>query len=148
MIVNPSTNYYDLELTAAKDLSTPVSYIGSAHMFMPMARGSTGWLSFLRYTGVIILLGLFWLVVTTPFYLLVFALVPTILPTLLWLVFTNSRRRSIRNARNTLALRAPQPVPAFATTAMPLCQRCGRPGQEHTMDGGCPDLPGQHAITE
>ena len=94
----------DVRQVAQKDLSTPVSFIGSAHLISPMAEGSQGIVGVLRFTGVLLLILLFWLLVTIPWYVLLFG-VP--FAWVLWLVFTLHRRRSIRDARAALAGRAP-----------------------------------------
>lgn len=59
-----------------------MSYFGSAHMIWPLAKGSTGFLSMLRHVCVTILLALYWLCVTTVFYLL---LPPWLWTTFLWI---------------------------------------------------------------
>jgi len=85
---------------AKKDLPTPVSFIGSAHLIGPLAEGSTGFVAVLRFSGVLLHVLLFWLVVTIPWYVLVVA-VP--FAWIFWLIFTIHRRRSIYDARAALA---------------------------------------------
>ncbi len=92
----------DVRQTAAKDLSTPLSYMGMAHMIWPMSRGSGGFLNVLRRVGVFLLLLVTWLL-PTMFYAIIFGFWPFAIG---WLIFTTSRRRSIRNARDALAGRA------------------------------------------
>jgi hypothetical protein len=85
-------NAADIEHTAAKPLETPVSYTGSLKRIMPMADGGSGW----KVAGVVTLLVLFWLLVTTTFYSIIFGSVVLIV---VWFIYTQSRRHRIRDAR-------------------------------------------------
>jgi hypothetical protein len=88
-------NATDIEHTAAKTLETPVSYTGSFKRIMPMADGGSGW----KVAGVVALLALFWLLVTTTFYGIIFGSVVLII---VWFIYTQSRRHRIRDARATV----------------------------------------------
>lgn len=89
-------NAADIEHTAAKTLQTPVSYTGSFKRIMPMADGGSGW----KVAGVVAMLALFWLLVTTTFYTIIFG---SVLLIIVWFIYTQSRRHSIIDARATLA---------------------------------------------
>jgi hypothetical protein len=91
------------EKVAAKNKSTPVSFIGGYQIIWPLASGSTGFVSVLRYAGVALLLVLYWIAVTTTFYAVMLS---TLLGMVLWLVYTTHRRRTIENARLTVASKA------------------------------------------
>ena len=93
----------DQQHLASKNLQTPVSFIGSYKMIMPMAEspgGTKGWVRALRATGVVLLLALFWLIVTVTFYAFVFA---SIVLGVVWVIYTLHRRHQIQAARRTLA---------------------------------------------
>lgn len=85
--------------TAHKSLSTPVSFTGSIKWIWPISQGSEGWLSTLRYLGVALLIGLFWVTVTVPWYSLLLLL------WLPWFIYTQRRRHRIHEARTALAQR-------------------------------------------
>jgi hypothetical protein len=89
------------ERIARKNLQTPVSFIGSYKMIMPMAPGGvTRWGRAARYTGTISLLLAYWLLVKIMFYgfLLGFLITAPV-----WLVYTLNRRHKILAARRVLA---------------------------------------------
>jgi hypothetical protein len=88
--------------TADKTLSTPVSYIGAAKMIWPLSQGSADWTSALKHAGVAVLVFLFWVLVTTPLYAVIFS---TIVLAIIWAVYTLNRRHHIHQARNILASR-------------------------------------------
>jgi hypothetical protein len=85
-------NAAEIEHTAAKTLQTPVSYTGSLKRIMPMADGGSGW----KVAGVVALLVLFWLLVTTTFYSIIFG---SVLLIIVWFIYTQSRRHRITDAR-------------------------------------------------
>ena len=87
-----------LERTAQKQISTPISYTGSAHLIWPLSKNQ----GVAAAIGVAVLLGLFWLVVTTGWYMLVFG---SLIGIFLWFVYTQSRRHRIREARSAITTR-------------------------------------------
>lgn len=89
-------NVADIEHTAAKTLQTPVSYTGSLKRIMPIADGGSGW----KVAGVVTMLVLFWLLVTTTFYSIIFGSLVLII---VWFIYTQSRRHHIRDARAAVA---------------------------------------------
>jgi hypothetical protein len=82
--------------TAAKILQTPVSYTGSFKRIMPMADGGSGW----KAAGIVTMLVLFWLLVTTTFYGIIFG---SVLLIIVWFLYTQSRRNRIMDARAAVA---------------------------------------------
>jgi hypothetical protein len=109
MIMTTQAAYIrELESTADKHVQTPVSYTGAAKMIWPLAtespsaRSGARFARFTVFAGVAALIVLFWLLVTTPFYVLVFG---SLLPIAVWVIYTQSRRHRIRDARSTLAAR-------------------------------------------
>jgi hypothetical protein len=86
-----------MQTTASMDLSTPVSYFGAFRMFGTWMSKCGGW----GKAGLGALLVLFWLLVTTTFYLTIFSSLLWVA----WLLFTQARRHRIRAAREVLALR-------------------------------------------
>jgi hypothetical protein len=91
-----NVNGADTVRTAAKILQTPVSYTGSFKRIMPMADGGSGWM----VAGVVTMLALFWLLVTTTFYGIIFG---SILLIIVWFLYTQSRRHHIMDARAAVA---------------------------------------------
>ena len=86
----------ELENTARKHIQTPVSYIGGYKMIWHRTAGA------LAKAGWGFLLFLYWLVVTTVFYILIFSTLFLWIP---WLIYTQARRHRIRAAREALATR-------------------------------------------
>ena len=91
-----NVNGADTVRTAAKILQTPVSYTGSLKRIMPMAVGGSGW----KVAGVVTMLVLFWLLVTTTFYGIVFG---SVLLIIVWFLYTQTRRNRIIDARAAVA---------------------------------------------
>jgi hypothetical protein len=100
------------EHLARKNLQTPVSFIGSYKMIMPLARGpaSSTLARITKYAGAALLLLLFWVFVTLTFYGLVYG---SIILAVVWIVFTLQRRHHIRAARRVLADQAHEPPRAI-----------------------------------
>lgn len=93
-----------LERTARKNLQTPVSYIGAYKVIWPLARGSEGMTNVVRRASVAVLLGLYWILVTTVFYALILTTPFPLVLGVPWLVYTLIRRRRIHEARAMLRL--------------------------------------------
>lgn len=91
-----TVNGADTVHTAAKILQTPVSYTGSLKRIMPMADGGSGW----KVAAVATMLVLFWLLVTTTFYAIIFG---SVLLIIVWFLYTQSRRHRIMDARAAVA---------------------------------------------
>ncbi len=98
------------EHLARKNLQTPVSFIGSYKMIMPLAADSpsTSWKRAAIYAGTGLLLLAFWAFVTLTIYSLVFS---TLILIPVWAIFTLQRRHKIQAARRVLAGRTLQAPP-------------------------------------